>query len=379
MRYPPAILLAFAIVTLNVTAYRASKLTIALFAATLGAGPFDVGFIVSLYALFPLALAVFAGRLTDRAGPFLPMAGGTLGLSLGLAVPWLWPALPALYLSAGLLGCAYVFFHVSIQMLVGASSTPQTRTRNYATYSMFIAFATLLGPLGAGYAIDKIGHAGTYLCIAAIPLATLVLLVAGRGRMPRRGGSAHAHGTAVFDLLRIPALRRILLTSGLILTGIDLFAFYLPIYGHEIGLSATVIGRILAMFAAATFVVRAVMQRLVDRYSEERLLVWSLGLAGITYLLFPFFTDPWVLGGIAFVLGLGLGCGQPLSTMLTYTRAPEGRSGEALGLRLTVNYFTHVVVPLAFGAVGAAFGLAPVFWTNALLLAGGGYLGRPRR
>ena len=34
-------------------------------------------------------------------------------------------------------------------------------------------------------------------------------------------------------------------------------------------------------------------------------------------------------------VGLGLGLGQPLSTMLTYSRSPQGPSGEALGLRLT--------------------------------------------
>jgi MFS family permease len=120
------------------------------------------------------------------------------------------------------------------------------------------------------------------------------------------------------------------------------------------------------------------MPHLVAMSSEERVLGGSLALSGVTYLLFPFFTDPWILGSIAFVLGLGLGCGQPLSMMLTYMRAPPGRSGVALGLRLTVNHFSHVVVPLVFGAIGTAFGLAPVFWLNAAFLAGGGFLTRRR-
>jgi hypothetical protein len=37
-----------------------------------------------------------------------------------------------------------------------------------------------------------------------------------------------------------------------------------------------------------------------------------------------------------------------------------------------VNKMTQIAVPLAFGAVGSAFGLLPVFWANgAFLLAGG--------
>jgi len=378
-RFPPALLLAFAIAMCNMSAFRASKLVVALFAAKLGAGAFDVSMIVSLYAFVPFLLAVYAGKVTDRFGVFGPMLGGSLGVGLGLLVPWLWPTLPGLYLSAAILGGSNVFYHVSIQQFVGSIGPPEQRTRNFTDYSMVLAIATLIGPLAAGYAIDTIGHAQTYLLDAALPVVTVVLLLSCRRLLPKGGRRSEKQGGRVLDLLALPALRRVLITSGLILTGIDLFSFYLPIYGNAIGLSATVIGRIIAMFALASFVVRLVMQRLVDRHSEEHVLFGSLALAGFTYLLFPFFTNPWILGAIAFLLGLGLGCGQPLSTMLTYARAPQGRSGEALGLRLTVNHFSHVVVPFVFGAISAAFGLAPVFWANGLFLAVGGYFSRPKR
>jgi len=378
-RHPPGLLLAFAFSLCNVSAYRSSKLVMALFAAELGAGAFDVGLIVSLYALVPFGLAIFAGRLSDRFGILRPMVFGTSGVAVGLLIPWVWPGMPALYASAAVLGGSYVFYHVSIQSLIGAFSTPQTRTQNFATYSLVLATGSFIGPLLSGFAIDAVGHARTYLLIAFVPVLSVALMLAGRSRLPKLGHGESRHGGPVRDLLANRALVRVLLTSGVILTGIDLFAFYLPIYGHAIDLSASVIGTITAMFAAASFFVRSIMPSLVKRYGEEGVLTRSLLLSGATYMLFPFFTDPWVLGAIAFVLGMGLGCGQPLSMMLTYARAPTGRSGEALGLRLTVNHFTHVVTPLAFGAIGTVFGLGPVFWTNALFLAGGGVLIRRRR
>lgn len=375
-RYPPVLLLAFAITIFNVGTYRGSKLVVALFAAQLGADPLDVGGIVSLYAVIPLLLAIHAGRITDRMGVIGPMLGGTAGVMLGFSVPWLWPTLPGLYLSAAIIGGAFVFYHVSIQSLIGMISTPQTRTQNFASYSLVLAIASFIGPLVFGYAIDRVGHARTYLLLALAPFATIALLLAFRSLVPTRGTGSGQRGGPVMDLLANPGLRRVLLTSGVVLTGVDLFSFYLPIYGHAIGLSATVIGIIVAMFALASLVVRLVMPALVRRFSEEGVLTGSLLLAGSTYLLFPFFTDPWILGLVAFVLGLGLGCGQPLSIVLTYARSPQGRSGEALGLRLTVSHFSFVVVPLVFGAIGSAFGMAPVFWTNALFLASGGYLMR---
>jgi len=73
----------------------------------------------------------------------------------------------------------------------------------------------------------------------------------------------------------------------------------------------------------------------------------------------------------AFLLGLGLGSAQPLTIMLTYHHAPQGRSGEALGMRLTVNKITQIAIPLVFGGI-AFFGLYPVFWANAAFLLAGG-------
>jgi len=93
----------------------------------------------------------------------------------------------------------------------------------------------------------------------------------------------------------------------------------------------------------------------------------------------PLVSQAPLLALIAFLLGLGLGCAQPLTIILTYNHAPAGRSGEALGMRLTVNKFTQIVVPLAFGAMGSAFGLIPVFWANGAFLLAAGFLALAER
>jgi len=56
----------------------------------------------------------------------------------------------------------------------------------------------------------------------------------------------------------------------------------------------------------------------------------------------------------------------------------QARDPQALGLRLTINSFMHVAVPVVFGAIGSIFGMAPVFWINSLLLAGSGIWSRPK-
>ena len=75
---------------------------------------------------------------------------------------------------------------------------------------------------------------------------------------------------------------------------------------------------------------------------------------------------------VAFILGLGVGSGQPMSMSLIYALAPSGRTSEAAGLRVMVNNVAHLFIPLFFGSVGAAFGFVPVFVSNAVMLAAGG-------
>jgi MFS family permease len=131
---------------------------------------------------------------------------------------------------------------------------------------------------------------------------------------------------------------------------------------------------VLSTFAAASFAVRLVMPALLRRWNAETVLTWSLYAGCVAYFLFPWFKSAVLLAVVAFALGLGLGCGQPLTLSLIYSRAPQGRSGEALGLRVTINNFMHIVVPLLFGTIGSVLGVIPVFIANAVILGGGGVL-----
>ncbi len=81
----------------------------------------------------------------------------------------------------------------------------------------------------------------------------------------------------------------------------------------------------------------------MESLGEDRLLAYSFVLAAVGFALVPLFHDIALLALVAFVFGLGTGCGQPLATMMMFGHAVEGRSGEALGLRLTVNNLMRVV------------------------------------
>lgn len=367
------------IVLCNMSSFRASKVLVSLYAIELGASQLVIGVLIALYSVFPALLAVYAGRLSDRLGVRLPMLAGSLGVSAGLLLPWLSSSLPALYASAVLIGASHMFYNVSVQNLVGSIGGAEDRTRNFANYALAMALGSFFGPLAAGLAIDRFGHATSYLYAAALPLVpALIMAAAPHAAAGPRLKSEEEGAVLSASLLANPVLRRTLIASAVAVTGQDLFQFYMPIYGHSVGLSASAIGVVLAMAGIAAFLVRTALPALVRRWGAEAVFNVSLYLSAATFLLIPAFTDAIALTAIALVLGLGMGCAQPVTLMLIFSRAPEGRSGEALGMRITINQLTHIAVPVLFGSLGSALGVTPVFVATAFLLAGGGALNRAR-
>lgn len=367
------IYLVVALSMLNSIGQRGAKVAVSLYALELGAGAGAVGVLAALFAVFPLLLAVQAGRLSDRIGVRAPIALGALVMAAGLTVGLATRDVAWLFLCAALVGLGHIFFHVSVHNLVGALGGAQARTRNFATFALGSSMAAFIGPSLAGFAIEFASFRTAFALLAAAAATPAVVILLYRALIPTRvAHEEEERAKSAFDLLAIPGLRRTLLMSGVTLTGIELFSFYLPIYGRSIGLSPSVIGMVLSSYAVAGFIVRSFMHRLAARYTEVGVLTGSLFVAAAAYFTVPGLSSGALLAGAAFALGLALGSAQPLTIILTYNHAPPGRSGEALGMRIMANKVTQIAVPLAFGGFGAALGAVPVFLaTGAFLLAAG--------
>ena len=370
--------LTFALAFCGFVNMTAARVVLSLYALDLGAQPYAVGILIAMFYIFPLLLSWPVGALADRFGSRWLLMVGSFAGACGLLVPYFIRDVSSLYVAAAMCGLSLAFFNVIVQNLVGILSKPHERTRNFSNFSMVGASTNFVGPLIAGFSVDYAGPAVACLYIVVPSLAAAVLLAVRGSALP--GGSRHATPSAkIMDTLKDAALWRMLAISSLVQLGNDLFQFYIPIYGHGIGLSASAIGVVLAAFAAAAFIVRFVLPRLVARFTEEKLLAYSLYIGAVGFLLAPFSGSAIILALISFVFGLGMGCSQPLVLMLMFSRSAPGRSGATLGLRLTVNNLMRAIGPPAFGAIGTAFGLLSVFWINAVMMGAGGVLSRPRK
>ncbi|MDA8124572.1 MAG: MFS transporter [Deltaproteobacteria bacterium] len=353
------------------------RVFITLYALQLGAQPFTVGVLASVFSVLPTLLSWPVGRFSDRFGSRWPLllaaAAGALGMLFSYAVP----GLPALFVTSVLYGSLTALSASPLQNLVGLLSGPENSARNFSNLSLVFSFTGFAGPLLAGFSFDHAGPEGACLSLALLLLAPTAALAIFGGILPTGTRTEKPTGS-VRELLSESGLWRVLVTSGLVIMGLELFQIYIPIYGHEIGLSASAIGIILAMYSVAAFFVRFFLPKLIKRLTMERALAYSFLIGALGFLLVPLFQSIWILCLVSLLFGLGMGCGQPITLMMTYSHSSQGRSGEAMGLRLTANHLTRVIGQTLFGFIGSAFGIFAVFLLNALLMASGWAASHPR-
>jgi predicted MFS family arabinose efflux permease len=365
---------------LSHTGFVGSRITVSLSAIDQQASPFTVGLLMALYAMVPMVLAVQAGRFIDRTGVFRPLALSSAAVAAGILLPFAWPGMEGLYVASVVIGTAFMLQHLALNHVVGWIGDPADRAVNFSWLALGYALSGFIGPLLAGFAIDLVGHRMAFLFLALPPLAGTALLLWRRPAVPPvQEARSDAADHRLMDLLREPRLRAVFLFSGLLATGWDLYAFVMPIYGTRIGLSASTIGIVMASFAAATFMVRLAMPLVARRAGEWTVVCTALVVAGIAYSMFPLAQQAGWLMALSFLLGAGLGCAQPMIMAVLYTASPPGRQGEVVGVRTTLMNASHTFLPLLFGAVGAALGMGPVFWTMSALLLSGGVLANKRR
>jgi predicted MFS family arabinose efflux permease len=357
-----------------------SRITVSLSAISQDASPLTIGILMALYAVIPMLLAVPAGRLIDRTGVFRPLVVASSIVTVGMLLPFAWPQLPMLFVAAVVIGTSFMMQHIALNHVIGSIGQPAERAVNFSWFALGYSVSGFLGPLLAGFAIDLTGYRTAFLLLALPPAAGTALLLWRRPSLPQRHEAKDdAAQHRIADLLRNPRLLPIFLFSGLLATGWDMYTFVTPIYGTRIGLSASTIGVVMSSFALATFVVRLAMPTLARRLSEWTVVCAALLIAGTVYSLFPLVTQIPFLIALSFLLGLGLGCAQPMIMAALYTASPPGRQGEVVGMRTTMINASQTFMPLAFGAAGTALGMAPILWTMAVLLLCGGWLAGRRR
>ncbi|MEW9670511.1 MFS transporter [Ammoniphilus sp. 3BR4] len=348
---------------------------IALYASSLGANTFEIGLLTAAFAFFPLIFAIHAGKISDQMGDRIPILWGSIGCTVGLTLPFFSPTMSMLYASQIIVGMSHLVLAVSLQNVLGHVSTKETRDHYFNIFSMFVAMGAFIGPIIGGYLAEHLSYALAFLIAALLGIVPIAFsFFVPLIRVQKMKGEA-ALGSPL-TLLKLPLLRKALASSALVLYSKDIFVAYFPLLGQHFGLTASEIGWIIAIQGLSMMAVRLFLGRLTHKYGRNLVLLGSILIAGISFILVPIVGHVYLFGLLSSIMGIGLGCGQPLSMTTTYNASPKTRTGEILGLRLASNRLSQLVAPLIFGVIGSWGGLLTVFYMSGLFLIGGAFLTR---
>ena len=331
---------------------------------TLGAGAAETGALQTVLTLPFVLFAIPAGLLADRMRRRSVMATAEALRTVALL------ATVALILTGGLtlpllagLGflavCGTVAYSVAAPALVPALVAPRALPAANARIELARTVAFAGGPALGGALVGWTGAAPAFALAAALSLAAVALLARidepARRHPPRRRPLAEIRGGAAF-VFRHPLLRPVFVTQVVFNTAwFVMLAVFVPHAAHRLGLSASGIGVILAMYGvgmvagalAASRVLAAVPFGTVIAIGPVVGVVAAVLVALTTVVPSP------ALAGLGLFL---LGAGPILWTISTTTLRQTVTPPDLLGRVSAINIMAYGARPFG-SALGAGIAL----------------------
>ena len=338
--------------------------------------PVVAGVLLALFAVSQVLMALPAGRYVDRHGLTRPLGISVLLACAGAVLPALHPAVLSLALGALLTGAASGLTVIALQRHIGhLARDGEDRRRLFSWLAIGPSVSNVVGPMLAGFVIDAAGFRAAFFALALLPLLAWMVahgMAPTVARAPDTGGKRHG----AWKLLRHPRFAHLLFVNWVLSSSWDVYTFMVPVIGHHHDFSASAIGTILGVFAAATAMVRVLMPWLARHLRERQVLIAALLTTALSFSIFPLMTTPWGMAACSAVLGLALGSVQPMIMSNLHQLVPPERVGEAIALRLMVINASSVVLPLILGPTGVLLGTSMLFWVVGSAAAGGAWVAR---
>jgi MFS family permease len=355
------------------------RLATPLLALQQGYSAMAVGVLLALFSVTQVFMAIPAGKFTDRHGLKKPVRFSVLIACAGAALAVVWPIFPVLCIGALTTGGATGITVIALQRHVGRMASDANQLKEtFSWLAIGPAVSNFMGPFFAGVLIDHAGampadeggFRAAFIMLTLMPLVAWFWIRKVQEQPVAPVLPEHANNR-VWDLLKDPMMRRLLLVNWLLSSCWDVHTFVVPVLGHERGLSASVVGSILGSFAVASAAIRVVLPWIARRLQEYRLLSGAMVCASLIFAAYPFFDSAMAMAICSICLGVVLGVVQPMIMSTLHQITPQHRQGEALGLRIMTVNASSVVMPLMFGAAGAVAGVSVVFWVVGACVASG--------
>ena len=334
-----------------------------------------VGILGALYAILPVLVAVFFGKIVGRIGERAFLIIGSTGVLSSSFLLSKSNSLLTLGLLTAIAGVSHLAVMVGGQTMMANRSTHETYDRDFGYYTFSASFGQMFGPLLGGLVAGSNGvlprstsHA--FILATLISLIGLVPILLTRSLDVSIKDVVKESGVKirVVDVMKHRGMKEAMFTSLVISTTIDILTIFIPLLGTELRITPVVVGVILGVRSAASMLSRLFLGQLSQRFSSRSTLVISTTVATFALVAMYFAKDALFLGLVIFIVGFTLGIGQPLTmAWVSKISAPQERA-MAITLRLTGNRVGQFGLPIAAGLVVSALGVGSLFLGLAALV-----------
>ena len=348
-----------------------------LYAATLGAGPAQIGTINGAFMLTAGMLSIPAGLLADRTGRKQPIIAGVVATAVSslLVTQCHQPGqMAAAYI---LFGAGLAAFAPGMLSLVADVMPPNRLGQAYGWYTTAIYVAMTLGPASGGYLAKAVGLREVFFVSGSLlaVVALLALLVLPKG-LPRHSTDLYAALSGSLELLHNRSFLACLLATAGSCVGFGVFLTFLPLYATQHSYDPAQVGLVFAAQAVTNVVGRIPIGSLADHVDRRWLVAAGLSCMALALMALGQLVQLAHLVGCAVVMGVGMALMFTAIGALIAELVPAVQRGLAMGMYNSCIYLgmmagstvmgialRQISYPTGFAAAGSA-----VLITAALFL-----------
>ncbi len=375
-----AILMVALVVLVDITGFGLILPLLPFWAEKLGANPFEVGLILTVYALAQFLFTPVLGMLSDRFGRRPVILVSLLIEALGFALTALAGTLPLLLVArfVGGLGASNIG---SAQAVVADVTAPKDRARGMGMVGAAIGVGFVVGPAFGGV-LAGLGSTVPFWAAFGVALvnAALVLWLLPETRAQRAASSQPAKRFALFAgwqrALRTPAIARLIVVNLFFTLAFTAMEAVFPLFTQRVfGWQALQNGYLFTYVGVIIVIMQGgLVGQLVKRFGERGVQIAGLALLAVGLAVLPFSGTLALLLMALALLSIGDGAVTPTNNALLSLAAPADAQGETLGLSQGIAGLGRMVGPLLAGwlfgvGIGLPFFVAAALTLVALLVA----------
>jgi DHA1 family multidrug resistance protein-like MFS transporter len=340
-----------------------------IYANTLGASSLEIGLIQSAFSMTGIGTLLFIGRLSDRFGRKIFLCGGLTILavsSLGLMYandPFhliLWRFVQ------GLGGAA----HLPIAQSYLGDITPEGNEGRWMGHFNAVLFAGMgAGPLFGGIITDAFNIGAAFLFMAILNVLGLIATILFLKEMPRKT-AVREHSSILAPLIS-PIMRGVIsLRLAIGVCTATLMAFLPLLAGLRLGLSASLIGIMLAARTPVSFV-QYYTGHLADKWNRRSMIIWSGMAVIIAVALIPLTCGFWTLLIAYISVTLGQAFVMPAANAYIVNEGRTYGMGICMTMFMLAMNVGNGIGPLALGGIADWLGLDLTFYGAGFCMAVG--------